>query len=72
MACPTCDHTMQGIHIAENRQCYWCPRCGTLREVFSGDPSGGMRNEAPTWIERLREEKLIGVNIVDGFLKEQI
>lgn len=28
MACPTCDHTMQGCGDG----CFWCPRCGTLRQ----------------------------------------
>lgn len=27
MACPTCDHTMQGISDGY----FWCPRCGTLK-----------------------------------------
>ena len=31
MACPTCDHTMYGVLRNENKQVYWCPRCGTLR-----------------------------------------
>ena len=31
MACPTCDHTMQGIGGAVPRT-FWCPRCGTLKQ----------------------------------------
>jgi transposase len=27
MACPTCDHTMQGV----GNGAFWCPRCGTIQ-----------------------------------------
>lgn len=32
MACPTCEHTMQGIGVVESgERVWWCPRCGTLK-----------------------------------------
>lgn len=31
MACPNCDHTMQ--HVANTSCIFWCPRCGTLKEI---------------------------------------
>lgn len=31
MACPTCDHTMQGIGT---QGAFWCPRCGTIMSGF--------------------------------------
>lgn len=34
MSCPTCDHTMQ------KASAFWCPRCGTLREVGFLGPDG--------------------------------
>lgn len=30
MACPVCEHTMQGI--AGANRVFWCPRCGTLKD----------------------------------------
>ena len=33
MACPTCDHTMQGL----GESYWWCPRCGTIRAKDSDD-----------------------------------
>ena len=28
MACSTCSHSMQSL----GNQCFWCPRCGTIRQ----------------------------------------
>lgn len=37
MACPTCDHTMQGLGLTTTGQrWFWCPRCGTLTEQAPG------------------------------------
>lgn len=38
MACPTCDHTMQGLTVDQEPHAkpvivHWCPRCGTLKSV---------------------------------------
>lgn len=52
MPCPTCDHTMQGIHITETCKRYWCPRCGTLRQVYSH----GWMTDVPTRIDELLDE----------------
>lgn len=31
MACPACDHTLEGVGIVANgSHCYHCPRCGTM------------------------------------------
>ena len=35
MSCPTCDHTMQNL-CGPGRQLFWCPRCGTLKEILGG------------------------------------
>lgn len=44
MACPTCDHTMEGIGYGF----FHCPRCGTMR---NGDGS----LTVPALVERCRE-----------------
>jgi hypothetical protein len=31
MACPTCNHTMQGVGNAGGVSVMWCPRCGTVK-----------------------------------------
>lgn len=46
MACPTCDHTMEGLDCGY----YWCPRCGTLKEQ-----QGMERVQPPKLVERCRE-----------------
>lgn len=37
MACPTCDHTMHKICDKTDMKAlihvFWCPRCGTLRQL---------------------------------------
>lgn len=49
MACPTCDHTMQGILIDENaKRAFWCPRCGTLRIVSLYGDTEEETAEAPS------------------------
>jgi len=30
-ACPNCDHAMQ--HVTTTNRVFWCPRCGTLKEM---------------------------------------
>ena len=47
MACPTCDHTMQGLG---NGWWFWCPRCGTIRERGSSFDD----HEAPKLVETVR------------------
>lgn len=42
MACPTCDHTMQGL----GDQWSWCPRCGTVR--------GHAAHSVPTLVMRVQ------------------
>lgn len=38
MPCPACKHTMQNLGLATNGgRTFWCPRCGTLKAVESGD-----------------------------------
>jgi tRNA(Ile2) C34 agmatinyltransferase TiaS len=52
MSCPTCDHTME--QVVED--IFWCPRCGTLRDVQ--DIQRGT-DATPKLVERCREyEKL--------------
>ena len=68
MACPNCDHTMQNLG-ADDRRLFWCPRCGTIREEREWDNKP--IDSAPMWVEKLRREKLFGVNVSDGILKEQ-
>lgn len=31
MSCPTCDHTLQRVNEGANPKCFYCPRCGTLK-----------------------------------------
>jgi transcription elongation factor Elf1 len=40
MPCPTCDHTMSAIDMLKDEKgnafgLFHCPRCGTLKKVFS-------------------------------------
>ena len=34
MPCPSCDHTMHGL----GNGCFWCPRCGTLKNERTHTP----------------------------------
>lgn len=70
MACPNCDHTMQNLWLDPKRNVYWCPRCGTLKDYQ--DPAREHAElSTPMWIDKLLEERLFGVNIIDGFITEQ-
>ncbi len=60
MACPTCDHTMNGI----GHGLFWCPRCGTLKRANTTVGA----SEAPKLVERCRlfelgfqPQRLLGV-----------
>jgi len=46
MACSTCGHTMQGLVTQDSYKIFWCPRCGSLKNV-SGQciPETGSDNE---------------------------
>ena len=46
MACPTCDHTMQGV----SEWVWWCPRCGTIK-----DPSGITKPKIVERVANLRD-----------------
>src|SRR4051812_6946684 len=36
MSCPTCEHTMQSVGMLDHGgSVYWCPRCGTIRQLLS-------------------------------------
>lgn len=49
MACPTCDHTMQGVR----HHVYWCPRCGTLK--IENTHSGHHDVQSPKVVDRARQ-----------------
>lgn len=61
MPCPTCNHTMHNLGLAESgKRTFWCPRCGTIKtEVtvhasITGDGGETTRrqweeHEAPKW-----------------------
>lgn len=49
MACPTCDHTLEGIGY----RMFHCPRCGTL----VGSPVAGAVH-VPALVRRCREFKV--------------
>jgi len=49
MACPTCDHTMQGLR----HHVYWCPRCGTIK--LENTTSGHHDIEAPKVVAAARQ-----------------
>ena len=52
MSCPTCDHTMQLFAQESNGlRVYWCPRCGTIRNVAL---SGHTNDNTPKLVERCR------------------
>ena len=53
MACPNCDHTMHSLAICadEDRQYWWCPRCGTLRF----EDAGNVNDATPKIVERCRK-----------------
>ena len=38
MACPVCDHTMEGI--AGAYRVFWCPRCGTMKDCGQREAAG--------------------------------
>lgn len=52
MACLNCEHTMQAVHLAEERRVYWCPRCGTLKNEDSS--ATGPESAVPMLVERSR------------------
>lgn len=49
MACPTCDHTMEGLGPSPVIY-FWCPRCGTILNSQRNNES-----TAPKLVERSRE-----------------
>ena len=50
MACPTCDHTMH-IIMQVPKTTFWCPRCGTLKDIIANGPD---TIERPRLIARVR------------------
>jgi hypothetical protein len=58
MACPICDHTMQGI--AGANRVFLCPRCGTLKDCGQR-ASAGLSDEVRGRADRfgISEPKLI-------------
>jgi hypothetical protein len=36
MPCPTCDCTMTGLPSPEGYRQWWCPRCGTIKNIDQG------------------------------------
>jgi glutaredoxin-related protein len=61
MSCPTCDHTMQKLS-ADPKHLWWCPRCGTLKEVVGHLGREYVSVEAPKVVDRLRGF----VRMIDG------
>lgn len=55
MACPTCDHTMQGIGEINKGDCrvFWCPRCGTLRYKHSDGQESDSTPKLPARVVEL-------------------
>ena len=45
MACPVCDHTMQGLCGDGEGRWFWCPSCGTVKQ---GQQTG--RYDEPTLV----------------------
>jgi len=45
MACPCCDHTMQGLCGDGEGRWFWCPACGTVKQGQQTD-----HYESPTFI----------------------
>lgn len=59
MACPTCDHTMNGL----GDRWFWCPRCGTLRD----ESENFKASRAPALVERCRNFEMTnrGLNWIE-------
>ena len=57
MSCPVCSHTMQSL---VNRY-YWCPRCGTIKDV-------GAEICAPRLVGRVHNL----IRSLDGVLRETL
>lgn len=52
MPCPVCEHTMRGL----TAKVYWCPRCGTVRDVRHYHPDiVPDRWECPSLVDRVKE-----------------
>lgn len=64
MSCPICSHTMEGLDTP-GRRLFWCPRCGTLRELTGADPNESVapfsRMSVPSLVGRVRQfREMIG------------
>jgi hypothetical protein len=56
MSCPTCDHTMRLVSEGEvGQRCYWCPRCGTIKNGAATVPLAISMVQEPMLVERCRE-----------------
>jgi hypothetical protein len=53
MSCPTCSHTMQKLSAAP-KHLWWCPRCGTLKEVVGHLGKEYVSAEMPKVVDFLR------------------
>ena len=53
MSCPTCDHTMQNLGLAQSgARVFWCPRCGSLKTESTG---GFVETEQPALVQRVKD-----------------
>lgn len=71
MACPTCSHTMHKLDSGV-KHLWWCPRCGTLKEVVGHLGKEYVSAEAPKIVGRLREfVRMISPGEAGRWLREQ-
>lgn len=71
MSCATCDHTMHKLS-AESKFLWWCPRCGTLKELIGHLGKEYTSVEAPKVVDRLREfVRMIDTGSAGRWLREQ-
>lgn len=71
MSCPTCSHTMHKLS-ASPKHLWWCPRCGTLKEVVGHLGKEFTSTEAPQVVDRLRRfVRMISDTAAGRFVKSE-
>jgi tRNA(Ile2) C34 agmatinyltransferase TiaS len=67
MACPTCDQEMEEVGDGV----FWCPQCGTLKEVLAKSLKSISIPTLVSRVRRMREKHNYGVD-VDGPTLERL
>lgn len=68
MSCPTCNHAMHILGSNDSFRRHWCPRCGTLVNVFfsvNAAPDEGSADttsvDVPKLVERCRDYQIVAI-----------